>query len=461
MNLARLVSAIALAICIATNVVSAQDLLALYEGDKANGPNPSIILDSSGKGNHAVFLGSAGLVDAGVNGGALNFNADTSYALVNTPASGGFDSISDNQGFTIGYWAYGGDSNPRNSSTFWAEGVEGATDRAIQAHGTWGNSQIYLDIGGCCSGTQRLNGVLEDQFIRGSETDEWTHFAFTLDSEFGDARIYVNGEIYENGDFFAERFGPTDEVPFISRMFIASGINGGNQWEGRMDDFFVADEALSEDDIAKVYNEGIRSVFTDLPAEPEEYTPSGGVELRLENVDGQLGGAAFVSEGDGEISAWRVEEIFTTTAGGQEISVSANLASAGVAGTEAIGDGATSALLGDVPLVNLGADDLTRTFRILADVTGADDPVLGSDFSASMVAQITLPGSGGGGEIPELVLKGDLDQDGLIGFDDFLILSANFGTSGEAALGVPEPCSGITALVGTLALLGVRRRRKK
>gem|GEM_PF-4284650 len=230
------------------SLATAQDLLAFYEGDKANGPDPSIVLDSSGKGNHGVLLGSAGLTSAGVTGGGLNFNADSSYMLVNTPASGGFDSITDNQGFTIGYWAYGGDSNPRNSSTFWAEGVEGATDRAVQVHGTWGNGQIYLDIGGCCSPTQRLNGVLEEQFIRGSDTGEWTHFAFTLDSDFGDARIFVNGEIYDSGDFFGERLGPTDEVPLMNRIFVGSGLNAGNQWEGRMDDFFVADDALSEDE---------------------------------------------------------------------------------------------------------------------------------------------------------------------------------------------------------------------
>lgn len=459
MRITRIVAAIALAICSAASSASGQELLALYEGDKANGPDASIVLDSSGKGNHAVFLGSAGLTDAGVNGGALNFNADSSYALVNTPSSGAFDSISDNQGFTIGYWAYGGDSNPRNSSTFWAEGVEGSTDRAIQAHGTWSNGQIYLDIGGCCSPSQRLNGVLEEQFIKGSVSDEWTHFAFTLDSEFGDARIFVNGEIYENGDFFAERIGPTDEVPFIERMFIGSGVNAGNQWEGRMDDFFVADEALSEDDIASIYADGVRSVFTDLPAEPDEYTPSGGVELRLENIDGQLGGAAYVSAGGGEIAAWRVEEIFTTTAGGQEISVVANLAAAGVAGVESIGDASTSSLLGDVPLINLGADDVTRTFRLLADVTGADDPVLGSDFSASVLAQVTLPGSGVGGGIPDLVLQGDIDQDGTIGFGDFLILSSNFGTSGAAAAGVPEPSSAILVGFGLIGLLGFRRRR--
>ena len=126
----------------------------------------------------------------------------------------------------------------------------------------------------------------------------------------------------------------------------------------------------------------------------------------------------------------------------------------------AAGDADNSVFLGDVPLTNTGADDITRTFRILADFTGGDDPVVGGDFSRSMIGQITLPGSGGGG-IPELVLKGDIDQNGEVGFGDFLILSGNFGLQGEAAQGgvVPEPSSYLMAFVCMLGLLGIRRRR--
>ena len=112
--------------------------------------------------------------------------------------------------------------------------------------------------------------------------------------------VYVNGEIYENADGFVfERLGPTDVIPSLTRFAIASDQNGANQWEGRMDDFFVADNALSEADVAKVYSEGVRSVFTGLPAEPADYTPAGDVGLRLENIDGKLGGAVYVA------SVWR------------------------------------------------------------------------------------------------------------------------------------------------------------
>lgn len=452
-----------LVICVGTRTTRAE-LLALYEGDKSNSPAPQVVLDSSGNGNHGVFMGSAGLVDNGVTGGALNFNADTSYMVVNTPATGAFDSITDEQAFTIGFWAAGGESNPRNTSAFWADGeTPDGGNRAIQAHTTWSNSNVYLDIGGCCSGTQRLSGLVEEEYIKASVGEEWTHWAFTLDPEFGDARIYINGEIYENVDagFFAERFGPTDLIPFIDKFYIGSDNNAGNQWEGRMDDFFVADEALSEAQISQVVSDGIRSIYSDLPAEPAEYTPMAEAGIRLENVSGQLGGAVYVEAGDGEVTGWSVEELFTTTAGGQDITVAADLSGAGVAGTTSVGDGTTSDLFGDVPLTNAGADDITRTFRLTADLTGVNDPVLGSDISVSATADIVLPGSGGG-SIPEFVLRGDINQDGMIGFSDFVIFASNFGAvdSGGGVPSAPEPSSGLLGVLAFGSLAAARRRRK-
>ncbi len=166
MRLAKLTGVMTLTILLVSVQSARAELLALYEGDVINTPAESVALDSSGNGNHGAFQGSAGLTADGHTGGALNFNADRSHMVLNTSTGGAFDSIFDTQGFSIGFWMAGGDTNPRNTSVFWADGVTpNGGNRAIQSHATWSNSQIYLDIGGCCSGSQRLNGPLDEEFI--------------------------------------------------------------------------------------------------------------------------------------------------------------------------------------------------------------------------------------------------------------------------------------------------------
>ena len=118
MRLAKLTGVTTLIILLASVQSAQADLLALYEGDIINTPAESVALDSSGNGNHGAFQGSAGLTTDGHTGGALNFNADRSHMVLNTSTVGAFDSIFDTQGFSIGFWMSGGDTNPRRSPRF-------------------------------------------------------------------------------------------------------------------------------------------------------------------------------------------------------------------------------------------------------------------------------------------------------------------------------------------------------
>lgn len=55
---------------------------------------------------------------------------------------------------------------------------------------------------------------------------------------------------------------------------------------------------------------------------------------------------------------------------------------------------------------------------------------------------------------------GDIDCNGSVQFADFLVLSNNFGQAvGAEASSVPEPSSAVLALLGTLVLLSVRKKR--
>ena len=54
---------------------------------------------------------------------------------------------------------------------------------------------------------------------------------------------------------------------------------------------------------------------------------------------------------------------------------------------------------------------------------------------------------------------GDFIVNGIVEFNDFLLLADNFGSSSQAAAAVPEPASACLAVLGVLGLTGFRRRR--
>ena len=81
---------------------------------------------------------------------------------------------------------------------------------------------------------------------------------------------------------------------------------------------------------------------------------------------------------------------------------------------------------------------------------------LDGDGEVAFADFLVLSGNfGSSGDIP--YADGDIDCDGEVAFADFLALSANFGQTAGAAASVPEPAAGWLLLMGLLAL--PRRRR--
>ena len=305
--------------------------------------------------------------------------------------------------------------------------------------------------------TLRASGDIDSPDMVCNPDGEWHHWAYTRD-DFGDKVIYIDGEFFlEAFDQNAEILGPSEDAPqeYAIGSELTNRDNPVRHMIGEIDDYAIWDEELSEDDIVKIFNDGVRSVVSGLPDAPEQYVPGTTPTTRLVNLDGKLGGAAFAE--NGEIVSWRVEELFTTSAAGQEIIAVADLAAAGVSGDGAIGDANSNVQLGDVSLANDGVDALNRTFRLF---TTAEDPLLGL-AETSFTESITIPGSGGG-QIDPFVLLGDLTQDGAINFADFLILSANFGAVKEPLGGpqVPEPASFSLLCMAGIAISVMRRRRR-
>lgn len=203
---------------------------------------------------------------------ALDFGVARNGAIVNLPtvADGEFDSIVENDAFTIAFWAFGSDDLPQQTVVFgfYHDPLEFAGDqRMISAHLPWSNSQITYDTSGCCSEANRVSKLAEESEFKG----QWNHYAFLKDEE--RTAIYLNGELW------AEGFGKIPMNPLFTGM-IGGGRRGGNAllgditWGGRLDEFRIYDEALDEDDIQELM---------DLETEP---MPPAGASLKPGDTNG-------------------------------------------------------------------------------------------------------------------------------------------------------------------------------
>lgn len=181
---------------------------------------------------------------------ALDFGPARNRAIVNLPtvAEGEFDTIAENDAFTVAFWAFGSDDLPQQTVVFafYHDPLEFDGDqRMISVHLPWSNSQITYDTGGCCSGANRISQAAEESEFKG----QWNHYAFLKDGE--RTAIYLNGELWLEG------LGKTPMNPFFTGM-IGGGrrgkdaLRGDITWGGLLDEFRVYDEALDEDEIQEL-----------------------------------------------------------------------------------------------------------------------------------------------------------------------------------------------------------------
>ena len=460
------------ALCAALSMSGAAraDLLALFENEKVNEPYPSILLDSSGNGNHAVMSGEDMLTDDGQNGGGLQVrNPGGSITRINTPGSlGAFESITNNQAATIAFWVAGGStagvrneddtiSGVGNTSAFWMVAPDNnGTGRGFQAHLPWSNQNVYVDIGGCCSGTQRVNDVIDRSLWAADEGEEWTHWAFVLEPQFGDVAVYIDG-VYEP---LLERLGPTDFIADITSFVIGADGNGGNRMDARFDDFVIADEALSEGQVQTLINDGPSGIWETV--DPDFYEPTIFVDSGLSASNGADGGqlVGYVNGLEGAaVESWSIAQIFETTimVDGEPKTLTTMLdlsGEEGFSGTEAVGSPESPVQFGHLDLAQ-GADPNTYKFQ-LTSTTDLGDPVLGVGVASTQQFEILVDGTGGGGPCNSIQELGDINCDGAVDLVDFNILKENFGT----VEGVPEPSTlALLAGAGCFALVVGRRRR--
>lgn len=182
-------------------------------------------------GGHTSVAGDKG-IDLGTGASARTVQVKTA-GFLNLPAS-------QNQ-IAISYWQklY----TVSASRAFFAPFVPdtaGADVRGLSAHASWSDNNFYWDTVGCCDGgTQRISGANTVDLLK------WHHIVFQKNADLKE--IWVDGQLLASGINTA----PLPDS--FSQLFIGSGAGGAEQTRGIIDDFAVFGDALTENQIGRLF----------------------------------------------------------------------------------------------------------------------------------------------------------------------------------------------------------------
>jgi hypothetical protein len=145
--------------------------------------------------------------------------------------NGNFSNFTDQ--ISISFWAYGNPANlPTNTSAVYA--TDAASNRQVNVHFPWTNSNIYWDCGS--GGTyDRINKLATTSEFEG----QWNHWTFTKNSTTGIMNIYLNGTSWFSGS------GKTIPIQ-ITNMMLGAGPNMTNPYFGKIDDYSLWNVELSQ-----------------------------------------------------------------------------------------------------------------------------------------------------------------------------------------------------------------------
>lgn len=133
-------------------------------------------------------------------------------------------------------------------------------ERGMSAHATWGDGNFYFDSAGCCDGaTQRISGPNDLNFV-----EEWHHIVFQKNGD--EKEIWVDGVLKISGTNTGAL--PSD----LTNLYIGTS-NGGESMLGRLDDFAIFGDALTEEQIARLAaGESPPALVDGAPAAPMVFT---------------------------------------------------------------------------------------------------------------------------------------------------------------------------------------------
>ncbi|MGJ8677953.1 MAG: LamG-like jellyroll fold domain-containing protein [Akkermansiaceae bacterium] len=177
-----------------------------------------------------------GIWVTGIEGSALDFNGVNTE--VSLPASA-FAEISDE--IAISLWAFGGENQPRNDTSFYANNAEG--DRILNIHIPWNSSIVFWDAGYDGSDYDRITYNASESEIKG----QWNHWVFSKDST-GVMAIYLNGALVQRAE------GLSSPMNGIVNAYLGSTGGQSSVYEGLLDEVKLFDSALSIEEIENLYN---------------------------------------------------------------------------------------------------------------------------------------------------------------------------------------------------------------
>lgn len=185
------------------------------------------VIDSSGNGNNGTgsgFTSSSPIAGKYGNGG--NFNGSNSYVNLSTTTN-----------FPTG--------SGKRTLCAWAKPTSTSFTGWIFASGTTNTGQAMF-VGQVSGGTLDGGGYNGDDASQSNfwNAGAWSHVCLTYDGT--TARLYGNGLLLQST---AKNWNLVPNVAYIGRQ-----INGGEYWNGQIDDVRVYNRALSPIEVEQLYN---------------------------------------------------------------------------------------------------------------------------------------------------------------------------------------------------------------
>jgi len=344
------------------------------------------VFDSSGRGFDGDIVGNVTWVDDPDRGTVLEF-AGGANDYINVPnAADLFASLGVTEEVTVSLWQR--DAQVRNNSVFNGR-VDGR--RALHAHLPWSNSRVYWDAGDSYDRIDKA--ATADEF-----SNKWNHWAFT--KNLGEMKIFLNGVEWHSGG------GKNRSLAGINEFWI--GQEPAFDYLGKMDEFSIYDQVLSDEEILAVANDEFLPKFGAL-------TMANGTELILPKVLGEGGAASFESVVAGDNATITGSPITPSFEAGINLAITGDPVFSGPATT-----GTGAGITGNV-LVDVGGNfspEGGATIDGNLDVAGTIDPAGGIDGTTTVSGDAALHAGGSfvfstrvGDEWGKIAVTGELDMD--------------------------------------------------